>query len=417
MFFGFGEWMLKLFLVVFPSVLILGVVYLIGKETMNKRTAILTTILTSFCWSLMFWSSRFQPDFFSVLFQLIGIFFLIKMFNEEKQKYAIWAGVFAAIGFYFKISALLVPLAAGIFALFKDGKNAFGKKTYWICILAYIITMAPFMIWQYINFGNPAAFAPSYIGGTGIGQGWDYGWMTLNFYYIFPKNLFFAFFLIGILSFLGKNLIMADEIIKNPEMRKDNRIFFSIILIVLTLFYIFYIRGTIEDRWVFLMIPFIFYFASDGLFKIFDFIYNKKAIIAYLFLILCIFAYIVPQIQHDDALVKNKMGSYMPVKEISEYVKENTAVEDSWITVSYTEGTTYSEREVITPAPMSGEVELNETINKRNPRYIMISIFEPHSQWLLEWIQKNQYRLIAEKAYFADAEQKQLVAILYKIKY
>src|SRR3989338_6189916 len=58
---GFSEWMQKFVLVVIPSTLIPIIVYYIGKETISKRVGIIAAVLTSFCWSLLFWSARFQP--------------------------------------------------------------------------------------------------------------------------------------------------------------------------------------------------------------------------------------------------------------------------------------------------------------------------------------------------------------------
>ena len=257
---GLAEGALKFLLVLVPSTFVIVCIYLLGKELFTKKIALIAAFASSFIWSLLFWSARFQPDYLSLSFQLLSLLFFWKLFKDNKKSHAIYGGVFAALGFYFKISALLVPLSLFLFILFKDGLSFIKHKRYWIALLAFIITLVPFAIWQYALFGNPAAFAPSYIGGTGIGQGWDLGWMVLNYFYQFPKGIFFVLFISGICVALFNLAISFDILLQNKEKRLDANVFSLIILLTLSLFYIFYIRGTIEDRWVFLMIPFVISF-------------------------------------------------------------------------------------------------------------------------------------------------------------
>src|SRR5690606_23843864 len=147
-------------------------------------------------WSLLFWTARFQPDFFSLSFQLLAVFFFWKLLKNNNKKEAIFLGVFTALSFYFKISALLVPLSLFLFIVFRDRLDFIKNKNYWIALGAFILSMVPFLIWQFTVFGNPLAFAPSYSGD--FNEGRAPGWMTLDFIYQFPKALFFIFFLVGI---------------------------------------------------------------------------------------------------------------------------------------------------------------------------------------------------------------------------
>lgn len=426
---GLTEGALKFLLVLLPSVFVVVAIYLLGKELFNKKIALIAAFTSSFVWSFLFWSVRFQPDFFSLSFQLLSLLFFWKLFKEDKRKYALYGGIFAALAFYFKISALLIPLTLFIFVLFKDGVSFIKKKNYWIALVSFIVTLIPFALWQYILFGNPAAFAPSYIGGTGIGQGWEFGWMVFQFFYQFPKLLFFLLFVGGLGLALFNLLISFDIMFKNKEKRLDPHLFSILLLLILTLFYIFYIRGTIEDRWVFLVIPFIMYFAAEGLVYISEIIGKINRNLALGIIILCLAVFLFYQLQHADSLISMKKESYLPVKEASLWIKDNSVKEDTILSNSYTQATTYAERKII-PFPalirdpnssyayVPTQIDMMDTlIEENNPRYLMVSIFERHPDWTQQWINDNSARLRPVKAYFADPQQKQILLVVYEISY
>ncbi|MBS3082022.1 glycosyltransferase family 39 protein [Candidatus Pacearchaeota archaeon] len=392
---GFEEIALKFLLVVVPSIALVIAVYYLGKELHGHKIGIFSATATAFVWSLLFWSVRFQPDFLSVFFQLLACIFFWKLIKTENSKYAIYTGIFVAVGFYFKISALLIPLSFIIFAIYYDGWKLIKKKNYWIILGVFAICMGPFMIWQAINFGNPLAFAPSYSGS--FNEGRSLGWMTLNFFYSFknpqysfPKLIMFILFLFGIGAALGRNLLSIDLAIKNKKLRKDPSVFSIIILLVVASFYIFYIKGTIEDRWVFLLIPFIFFFAASSISLIYKYFERHSKIIAVIVVCGIFIAFLVPQINHANALIKNKIDSYAPVKESSILIKQNSDPSDKILSVSYTQTTAYAEREVITYSDLPIENFTNILLNEK-PKFVIASILEPHHPtWMVKQVQNEQ---------------------------
>src|SRR3989344_9246841 len=102
---GFSELMLKFFLVVLPSVFLIYTIYWFGKETFGEKIGLIAAAASTFVWTYLFWSLRFQPDFWSMSFQMISLIFFWKMFKggTDEKKWAVYAGIFAALGFYFKI--------------------------------------------------------------------------------------------------------------------------------------------------------------------------------------------------------------------------------------------------------------------------------------------------------------------------
>jgi hypothetical protein len=59
---------------------------------------------------------------------------------------------------------------------------------------------------------------------------------------------------------------------------------------------------------------------------------------------------------------------------------------------------------------------MDSFIEQNHPKYLMVSIFEPHPQWVFDWLDANQNKLNPVMAYPADAQQTKMALILYEIK-
>ena|SRR3989338_5244890 len=396
LFLGFQEFMLKFFLVALPSTAIVYLTYVLGKELYDKKTGLFAAAAAIGMWSFLFWSVRFQPDFLSISFQLLSLTFFWKLFKEPNKKYAVLAGVFAALAFYFKISSLLVPLSVFLFVLFKDGPSFIKNNLYWRSFLAFVLSLIPFMLWQYSLFGNPVAFASSY-GLEGGSAERPLGWMALNFFYQFPKLLLFILFLIGSATALWRIGLTYDLIKKEKNRRLDSDIFSFTVLFAAAVFYIFYIQGFIEDRWVFLIVPFVFYFSSKGLFKILSIVkFDIKG--AKAFVVLIIFAlFFFVQLNHASTLIESKIPSYAPVKDSALWIKSHSEAADKVVSASYTQMTSYSERRTYAFSWYKNESDFTEFLKKEKPKYLMFSIWEAsnHPSWAFQFGKQNEITIVS----------------------
>jgi len=381
---GFSETLSKFVLVLIPSTFLIFAIYLLGNEMFGKKVGLISAFASSALWTYLFWTARFQPDFFSMSFQVLSLLFFWKLLKTDKTSYAVFAGIFAALGFYFKISALLVPLSMMVYALIKDNFKVFKDKKYWILLGSFIAAMVPFMIWQYLVFGNPVAFAPSYAG-SGLREGWQLGWMTFNFFYNFPMWSFFILLLIGLCIALFKIVFSFDLIIKEKERRLDGELFSITVLLLVSSFYIFYIKGTIEDRWVFLIGPFIFYFSALGLLFVYERVKKYTRIIAVILVIALFIWFFYSQLTFTSLLVDNKKTSYQPIKDAALWIRDNSDSLDIIFSVSWTQTIYYSEKQTYTYSHLS-EKNFTMFLLEHRPKYIMASILEPnHPDWLIRY--------------------------------
>ncbi len=416
---GLGEGIIKFLWVMLPSLALVFGVYLLGKEMYNKNVGLVAAFLTTVMWSYLFWTARVQPDFFSMFFSVLSVWCMWIYWKRQDgegkiRKFAIWAGVLSALAFYFKVSALLIPVCFIIFALIKDRIHAFKVKDYWYSALAFVLTLVPYFIWSQLSFSTPLAFRAGY--SNAFIQPTPFAWNVINYFYLMTENIIFVLFIIGLIFGL-RFILYSDVLIKDKKKCFDPNIFSIILLIVVAAFYIFYIRG-VDDRWVFLWMPFIFYLC--GSFIDFGYTYLKKykKSIAIIVVIIILAVAGVMQVNHANKIIQDKKETYLPVKESGIWIKENSNPGDLILSPSYTQSVYYTERNV--SLYDSGVKTLEEAdiyINNSKAKYMQVSVFEPMPPWVNEWVQKNQNRLIARQAYFADPERKQAVLIVYEIIY
>jgi len=410
---GLGEQFIKFTWVLLPSVFLVFVIYLLGKEMYNKRIGLIAAFLSAVSWTFIFWTARIQPDFLSMSFSVLGFLFMWKYWKNPKTKLIIWAGIFAALGLYFKVSALLVPLSIGFFILIKDRLSAFKNKHYYLYASSFILTLTPYFIWSYLIFNDPLGFRTGY--SNALINPTPFAWYTLRFFYGLTENILFILFILGIVLAL-RFFFYFDILIKNKKKCFHPDIFGLVVLIIISAFYIFYIRGA-DDRWVFLWLPFIFFLIGNALLFIYNMIkkYSKVIAIAIVLALLLFGGYM--QYTHADSLIEHKKTSYLPVKLSGIWIKENSNPGDRVLSTSYTQHVYYTERHVTTYNPMQSKEELTEFINKNHPRYMVFSIFEAHPSWTQEWINENINILNPAKVYYLDLEETQASLIIYEIQY
>lgn len=413
---GLGENFIKFFFVLLPSTFMVFSVYLLGKEMFDKKIGLIAAFLVSITWTFLFWTSRVQPDFISMTFQVLAITFIWKYWKSPKSKTIILSGIFAALGFYFKISALLIPVIFIVFILLKDRLSAFKNKDYYYFALSYIVSLIPFFIWSYFTFNDPIAIFHSGYSGA-VSTPTPLAWSVLPYFYTLTESLFFVLFLIGLFISL-KFLIYPDILVKDKSKVFDPNIFSLLSLIIITAFYVCYIKG-IEDRWVFLWIPFISFYAAGSLMFIYKFAkkYSKYFAILLVLGLLLFVAY--AHIQHSDSLITSKKTSYLQVKEAGLWLKENTNKEDKIWCLSLTQMTYYAERNVTNyNKPLTSSALFEKYLEDNHINYVVWSVFESVPlPWFQNWSEENQDNLEIQNVYYSDASQTQpLLAIFKRIK-
>ena len=167
---------------------------------------------------------------------------------------------------------------------------------------------------------------------------------------------------------------------------------------------------------MFILVPFIFFFCANALLWITEKVTKSDFLkLGTVVLILGVF-FIYPHLTHTKYLIDEKKDSYLPVKEASLWIKENSNINDKVLSISYTQATAYTERKIFSYSFQNAS-QLDSLIEEEKPRYIMVSIFENHPSWTNQWVNDNVNRLNPVRAYFADVENTQAILIVYEINY
>lgn len=427
---GFGESFIRFFLVLLPSTLLVLAVYLLGKEMFSRKIGLVAAFLTTASWTLLFWGARIQPDFASMLLQVLAIFFMWKYWKSQnaqtnqttavknanashkpKTKFAIIAAILAAISFYFKITGLLVPMIFILFILIRERLSALKNKDYWYFSAVYLLMLVPYFIWAKMSYGSFLAFKAGY--SNQVINHTPFAWEVLNYYQILSGLVLFILFIIGVIIGL-KFLLYLDVMIKDKSKMLDANLFGIISLLYIAAFYIFYQRA-IEDRWLFLWLPFMFFFVANAL----KFVYQKikpysKALALIVIVTLLGFGFYA-QLSHANGLINQKKDSYKQVELAGIWMKQNSDANDTILSRSKTQNTYYAERRTKSYNDFKNASEMNDYIARIKPKFFVISIFEPNPDWTQSWIDANKDRLTPVQGY-VDAQQNPLL-IVYQIKY
>jgi len=431
---GLGEQFIKFAFVLLPSVFLVFAIYLLGKNMFDEKIGLIAAFLTSVSWTFVFWTARVQPDFFSMTFSVLAVLFMWEYWKNNKSSHILLAGFFAALGFYFKVSGLLVPMIFMVFILLKDRLSAFKIKEYYYFAGSFLATLIPYFIWSYITFGTATAFTRGYVEPVPVET--PFGWYNIQFYSKLTTNglgfdqvinsiaanpfNFLIYSLLLILLILGvfsalKFILYIDILAKDKKKCIDPALFSILALFFISAFYIFHIKNT-DDRWVFLWMPFIFFLIGKASIDIYEYgkKYSKILSLVLILILLAVGGY--GQLKHADGLINNKKDSYMPVKIAGEWIKENSDKADKVLSISYTQSVYYTERNVSTYSEIKPE-DFDKYIEENKPRFLQISVFEPHPDWISSWVSANQDKIKPVQAYFGDAERKNAILVIYEISY
>ena len=407
---GFNEAVIKFLLVLLPTFLAVFFTYFLIKEMYDKRTALIASFITGVSWIHLFYAMRFMTDALGLFFGILAFFCFWKGYINNKGRKFIWLfGFFVALSFLSRLTGILYGVVILLFLFVTERFKFLKNKHLWIAVFIFLLTISPYLIWSYSQFGNPFAFRAGY-GGAGSTQ---LGWWMFSLLYDYPELVFFIFFLLGLLTIIPMFLSLDIMLIKKDKKYYNDLFMFLSILFTLA-FFIYFVR-LVENRWLILMSIGIFTFSAKGILLAYDFVRKKAGkILPILLIILIIASGTYFQLKHADFIIKEKIPSYQPIKEAALWMKENSQPNDVVLSVSYTQTIFYSERKVYTYSEMSEE-EFDKLVKEVNPKHIMVSVLEPHHPaWSYNLPEKYQKIMSPAQVWFADAEKQQPILIIYK---
>ena len=424
-----NEVILKFLVAFIPSIIAIALMYfVVDSMYSDKRISLISTLLFSFLWEHIFFSSRFHTENFSLIFEFLAIIVLFSIYLKKEDFYLIkskhslgWIGVLAVLCILFRSGNMIFVPVVILFLLIVNFYKIPQKFRGYGRIGLVVIILASFFLMRFL------AKVSSTIG-TFYNLRAPLAWNSLNIFNglyeslvpVIPSILLYAFFL-GIIVFALSFIIFPEgtknigKHIKNSSYKAD---IFNIILIIAVLFFfIFIIKSSGEYRWFFALLPGLFAFTAKGLIWVGDYfgkLFKTKYIsIILIVLLLCLGLY--TQYYHTDLIVKAKLSSYAEVKDSGFWMKDNSNKEDIVISSSLMQHSYYGQMKVYNLNGFSTEENLTDFINLNHPKYLVLSIFEPHPTWAYDYPQKYNETIKPVKVYYDKQNPQQPLLIIYLI--
>jgi len=417
LFLWMGEGAVRFFINFLPSLGVVIVTYLFGKELYNKKVALIASFIISILWVLLFNTTRIHADALGLFFSLLGVYLFWRGYLIKNSVKLISFGfLFMSLAFMIRVNAALVPLIILIFLIITEKFDFLKKKILWKSLIWFFIPLIPYFIYNYLKFGTVLSFIQGYVDPKSLSSKFQVGfdWSIFNFLYHYTDLLLFILFLIGAL-FVLLNLVLGFDLIykeKNLKLKAD---LFSVLSILLVMSYFIFIeRWGAEPRWLIFMAPFMFFIIGRGIVELTKFLKKIDKRIIFFIIVVILFIGAYNHLGRTNELVEIKKDSYEPIKVAGLWIKDNSNEGDIILSKSPTQITYYSERENV------GLVPVNEDFKKKikeiKPRYVMVSVFEQHTPELLQSVDALRDNLQVVQAYFADAEGKQPILVVYEFK-
>ncbi len=394
--------------------------YFLIKDMFNKKLALLTSIGVTFSWIMLFFVGRPMNSIPASFFLLLSLLFFWKGYElKQGNKFLYLFAVFYAIACLTRMQYLMFAPIFLIYFFIKEKFKFFKNKQLWICLGIFLLMLLPFFISYGNHYGNPLVDIGQYyfkIGGTASTS--EAGAVEpflpkLDDYfrdlpYILSKSVFVAF-LIGVFCFFINLFLGFDKIFKNKNIQKKFFVFLWIVIPFLILSYMA-ADSYIEQRYIMPTLPFLFLIVSAGVLKIVTFVFkqlklNKKFLIFALCLVMVVL--LVSNILWANELIESKKSSYLEVKQAGLWLKENSNPEDMIISRSQPQLVYYAERNI--DGLWGNESFFEEGLKELEPRYLVLSMFEPHPPWLLQYPQIHNETWVPVKVYPSPEGQPLLI--------
>ncbi|MBT96540.1 MAG: glycosyltransferase family 39 protein [Candidatus Pacearchaeota archaeon] len=430
---GLGEVGLRLSEVLFSTGIIAASYFLI-KDMFNKKLALLTSLGLSLSWIFLFFTARPLTSIPATFFLLTSLLFFWKGYVLKKgNKFIYLFGAFFALAILTRMQYLMFVPVFLIFFFVKEKFRFIRNKQLWITLGIFGLIITPQVILHAQHYGNPLIDLLTYHLGieqlSGVSETGEVagvgGFKTIFVYiknipYILDGNqagyssLFvlspiYFLFIIGFFYFFIDLFLGFDKIFKDEIVQKK---FFVFLWVAFALMFLGYIAPHLEQRYMMQTLPFLFLIAFSPFVILESFLikkYKLKEFTIILIILIILSLLLIPNIKFGNSLIEVKKTSYLEVKQAGVWLKENSNPEDIIMSDSQPQVQYYSERDTYTFSRNLSDFE--QQIQELNPRFLMISIFEPYPQWTYNYPQENADKWIPAKVYEKD---NQPVLIIYE---
>ena len=412
---------IKFFVVTIPSIISVYLTYLLGKEMYNKKIGLISSFMMSVFWVSLFWSSRVSTDLLGITFSLLAFWAFYKGYMKgiNPKKYLTIAGIALALGFTTRVGNVLTILILGLYLLIIARFKIFKDKPLRYLIAFSVIAILPYLVYNQIRFGNPLAFWGLYFStvSAATSASAPFFWGFFKFFKIYLNEVFYIFFLIGLLTFY-KLILGFDLLIKKKDKVLSSDLLVLLMIIIPTIYFAFIQRQvSTEPRWAMVMAPAIFFVTAKGFILLYNLLVkyipiDSKKVFSLVVVVLLIIWGASSQTAQAESLIEGKKDSYAQLKDAGLWMKENSEKDDIVLSSAIPQNSYYSERKTI--QVHGKEADFNRLVAELRPTFLEITILEGYPDWAYDWPSRHEDILAPVQAYHLDEAKTQLAVVVFQ---
>ncbi|MBS3112362.1 glycosyltransferase family 39 protein [Candidatus Woesearchaeota archaeon] len=420
---GLSETSIRFLLLLIPSLLLVFIVYLLGKELFNKEAGLIAAVVTGVAWNLLFNTSRVHTDIPYTLAIISTVYFFYKGYVKEEniKRNLIITGALFSIAYSIRETALTFVPAFLIYILLKEKRNILKQKKLLYIIIPAILFAIPYFTYGMINFNHPAPWLESRLRAVTEESADDP--ITSACFMMLQTNLewvWFVFMILGLILTL-RFIIIIDKVIKNiKDEEYKGEIFLAIFFLSTILFFTFANKTCAEPRWIMPIVilgALLIGYALNWIYNYFKPM-NKYLALIFILIVLVIGAY--TNIQHNNQVIQAKLPSFNQFVDTGKIIKETTNKDAIIATVTTQAEVQYSSNRKTLGWPGNNEKEVLEYFKEIKPEYIIVSFYvnpSPQEQWKLIYPYQHPNIFPIVKIYPPLVENKIPFVGLFKINY
>lgn len=402
-------------------------VYVLGKEMFDKKTALIAALIISVNAVHLFFTDRILTYLWAPLFFLLTFYLFYQWYlNDKGRKYLYAFSIVGAIGVSVYGSLAFGLLAIALFLLITERFSFLKKKEIWIAALTGFIFLIPQFIYSKIVYG---VFIGRWAGLQSSKPENNFS-LLFGYFKMFPHLFGWVFAIIIAIgaAYMLIFLLFSWDLISKNQNKTVKSYILTILWALCVLGFYTYVGvgwGVVYDGFILSALPALALMPSGLVSLAFGLKFDKRIINLVIILVLAFGAY--SQLGYANSIINGKLSSFDSVKFAGEWIKANSEPGDIIISSSLPQMTYYSERETYPfqrhtsvfddTIVRTTEEEFDKFVAEKKPKYITDSIWENVPQWVHEYAAKHNDALVPVQAYFLDSEKKQLSLVIYEVRY
>ncbi len=376
---GLGEQEIRIAMALI-SVVSVYLLYRIGKELFRTEVGLIAALLYALFNMNVFFSMRILTEVPSVTLGLLGLVFYLS--GNRRHLWLVCPVL--ALATLVRFPTFLFFIVVVVHVALTKGPKALRNKDYGLSLILGFATALPYLMWMYIEFGNPLHAVLASAGHLPPSEDWhlrfgilqQYLWDVLN---RLPVVLF-VILALGALM-LTKSL-WHPKAARHGWSRDGAGWLLLVIWLIIPTAYFGLMVGAYVPRYILMVYPALILmiaFAIDRGYSLFG-QYSRLAAIAFAAIILSVGGY--QMLQSTDRSVVSKVGSYESLRSASLWIKQHGVQGDMVVTQSRAQVTYYTAMKTL--GIPGTRPEFSALLQQSKPRFVLLTGFERHPDWIRE---------------------------------